>query len=70
MYPTLRTSGSVAAIQASANFAKVFGRHPFLWLLPTNQGIEGNGIFFELNLSEEDRDASSTTGTAAAAIKW
>ena len=31
------------------NFGKVFGRHPFLWLLPTNQGIEGNGIFFELS---------------------
>jgi hypothetical protein len=26
----------------------VLGRHPILWLLPTNQGIEGNGIFFEL----------------------
>ena len=30
------------------NFAKVFGRHPLLWLLPTNQGMEGNGIFFEV----------------------
>ena len=33
------------------NLAKVFGRHPFLWLLPTNQGIEGNGIFFEPKMS-------------------
>lgn len=29
------------------NLARVFGRHPFLWLLPTNQSIVGNGIFFE-----------------------
>jgi len=34
---------------ARTNLAKVLGRHPILWLLPTNQGIEGNGIFFELS---------------------
>ena len=32
------------------NFLRAFGRQPFLWFLPTNQGVEGNGIFFELKL--------------------
>ncbi len=31
------------------NLARTCGRHPLLWLLPTNQGVEGNGIFFELS---------------------
>ena len=34
------------------NMSRVCGRHPLMWLLPTNQGVEGNGIFFELNLGE------------------
>ncbi len=29
------------------NFRRTCGRHPLLWLLPTNQGVEGNGIFFD-----------------------
>ncbi len=33
---------------ALGNLRKVFGKHPVLWLLPTNQGMEGNGIFFEV----------------------
>ena len=33
------------------NFARTCGKQPLLWLLPTNQGVEGNGIFFELNVS-------------------
>ena len=44
------------------NLSKVFGRHPLLWLLPTNQGMEGNGIFFELSV---DGDA-----VAAAQSQW
>jgi palmitoyltransferase len=34
------------------NFGRACGRHPFLWCLPTNQGVEGNGIFFELNIGD------------------
>ena len=34
---------------ARGNLGRVCGRHPLLWLLPTNQGVEGNGIFFELS---------------------
>ena len=40
-----------------ANLAKAFGRHPILWLLPTNHGIEGNGIFFELSGADAPADA-------------
>ena len=36
------------------NFARACGRHPLLWLLPTNQGVEGNGIFFELNIGDHE----------------
>jgi len=42
---------------ARANLAKAFGRHPVLWLLPTNHGIEGNGIFFELSGADAPADA-------------
>lgn len=35
------------------NFGRACGRHPLLWLLPTNQGVEGNGIFFELRGTDE-----------------
>ena len=34
------------------NWSRACGRHPLLWLLPTNQGVEGNGIFFELNIGD------------------
>ena len=33
-----------------SNFGRACGKHPLLWLLPTNQGVDGNGIFFEINL--------------------
>jgi len=36
---------------AKGNFVRACGRHPLLWMLPTNQGVEGNGIFFELNVA-------------------
>ena len=32
---------------------QIFGKHPILWLLPTNQGIEGNGIFYELSVESQ-----------------
>jgi len=35
------------------NLSRACGRQPLLWLLPTNQGVEGNGIFFETNVSSE-----------------
>lgn len=38
------------------NFARTCGKQPLLWLLPTNQGVEGNGIFFELNVSTRSSD--------------
>ena len=37
------------------NLSRVCGKQPLLWLLPTNQGVEGNGIFFELNLSYDSQ---------------
>jgi hypothetical protein len=47
---------------ARANVSKVLGRHPVLWLLPTNQGIEGNGIFFELSGAEPAADPVAKYG--------
>ena len=47
--PKTPLAGRPFDFSARANLAKVLGRHPILWLLPTNQGIEGNGIFFELS---------------------
>ena len=52
-----RLAGRPFDFSARANLSKVFGRHPVLWLLPTNQGIEGNGIFFELSGAEGATDA-------------
>ena len=40
---------------ASGNLVRAFGRHPLLWLLPTNRGVEGNGIFFELNVGDAEQ---------------
>ena len=37
---------------ARGNLSRSFGRHPLMWCLPTNQGVEGNGIFFELNIGD------------------
>ena len=34
----------------ASNFGRTCGKQPLLWCLPTNQGVEGNGIFFEVNL--------------------
>ena len=36
-----------------ARLPQIFGKHPILWLLPTNQGIEGNGIFYELSVESQ-----------------
>ena len=41
----------------SGNLGRVCGRHPLLWALPTNQGVEGNGIFFELAFGSESGSA-------------
>ena len=54
--PKLPLAGRPFDFSARANLAKVLGRHPVLWLLPTNQGIEGNGIFFELSGPEAGVD--------------
>ena len=44
------------------NWARACGRNPLLWLLPSNQGVEGNGIFFELNVSNSvEADMGGTT---------
>ena len=46
--PKPRVSGNPFDFGVKGNFARACGRHPLLWLLPSNQGVEGNGIFFEL----------------------
>ena len=33
---------------ARGNFLRTCGKTPLLWFLPTNAGVEGNGIFFDL----------------------
>ena len=48
-----RLSGRPFDFGLRGNFARACGKQPLLWLLPTNHGVEGNGIFFELNLSPE-----------------
>ena len=42
-----------ALTRARASPSQIFGKHPILWLLPTNQGIEGNGIFYELSVESQ-----------------
>ena len=42
-----------ALTRARASPFQIFGKHPILWLLPTNQGIEGNGIFYELSVESQ-----------------
>ena len=48
--PKPRMQGRPFDFGLRGNFARACGKHPLLWLLPTNQGVEGNGIFFELNI--------------------
>ena len=46
--PKPKLTGRPFDFGLKGNFTRACGRFPLLWCLPTNQGVEGNGIFFEV----------------------
>lgn len=48
--PKSKIAGNPFDFGLKGNCVRTCGRHPLLWLLPSNQGVEGNGIFFELHV--------------------
>ena len=54
--PKPKVAGRPFDFGIKGNFVRACGRHPMLWLLPSNQGVEGNGIFFELRMEDSHAD--------------
>ena len=51
--PKRNIAGAPFDFGVRGNFYRTFGKSPLLWLLPTNAGVEGNGIFFDLAVEAE-----------------
>ena len=63
--PKPKIAGRPFDLGYKGNFLRACGRHPLLWMLPTNQGVEGNGIFFEVQLDGSggaDGDSAASWG--------
>ena len=59
--PKARLATSPFDFGMLGNFRRTCGKFALLWLLPTNHGLEGNGIFFELNTVPADNAAGKTS---------